>query len=72
MVTGAPPGSMLFVDGTGVGQATTAGDHPQVVRVAPGAHQVEIHTGDRVVYREDTDVGPGERRVVTVLSGSPR
>jgi hypothetical protein len=33
---------------------------------------VEIHTGDKVVYREDTYVALGEHRVVTVLSGLAR
>jgi len=47
-------------------------DHPQVLNVAPGVHKVEIHTGDKVVYREDTYVGLGEHRVVTVVSGITR
>jgi len=72
VVTGAPPGSTLVVDGVRVGSAPTEDTHPQVVRVRPGEHQVEIHVGDPVVYREDTYVGRGEQRVVKVLSGSYR
>ena len=47
-------------------------DHPLVLNVAAGVHKVEIHMGDKIVYREDTYVGLGERRVVTVLSGITR
>jgi hypothetical protein len=43
---------------------------PQVIRVSPGAHEVEVHVGDPAVYREETYVSRGEQRVVTVLSGS--
>ena len=71
-VTGAPMGSVVFVDGSQSGQAATHNDYSQVLNVAPGAHDVEIHMGDTVVYREHTYVGRGERRVVIVLSGSSR
>jgi hypothetical protein len=72
IVTGAPGGSFIFIDGLQSGQATAASDHPQVLIVAAGAHKVEIHMGDKVVYREDTYVALGEHRVVTVLSGLTR
>jgi hypothetical protein len=72
IVSGAPVGSTLFVDGVPTGQVTASNDHPQVLHVAPGAHKVEIRVGDPVVYREDTYVGLGEHRVVTVLSGLNR
>jgi hypothetical protein len=54
------------------GPAATRNDQSQILDVAAGAHKVEIHVGDRVVYREDTYVGPGEHRVVVVLSGLSR
>jgi hypothetical protein len=72
IVTGAPAGSLLFVDGSQSGPATAQNNHSQVLSVAPGAHKVEIHMGDAVVYREDTYVARGEHRVVIVLSGSSR
>ena len=72
IVTGAPVGSLVFVDGVQTGQAATRNDESQILDVAAGAHKVEIHVDDRIVYREDTYVGPGERRVVIVLSGSSR
>jgi hypothetical protein len=69
IVTGAPMGSIVFVDGLQTGRATALNDHPQVLNVAAGAHKVEIHVGDAVVYREDAYVAPGERYIVRVLSG---
>jgi hypothetical protein len=69
IVTGAPVGSIVFVDGSQVGVAATVADRPQVLNVAAGTHKVEIHADDTIVYREDTYVGRGERRVVRVLSG---
>jgi len=54
------------------GQATAINDHPRVLNVAAGAHRVEIHVGDSVVYREDTYVEVGEHRIVRVLSGLNR
>ena len=72
IVTGAPAGSIVFVDGLQTGQATAINDHPQVLNVAAGAHKVEIHVDDTVVYREDTYVAPGEHRIVRVLSGLNR
>jgi hypothetical protein len=72
IVTGAPVGSVVFVDGSQTGQETVLNDHPQVLRVAAGAHKVEIHVGDTVVYREDTYVSLGEKRTVRVLSGLNR
>ena len=71
-MTGAPVASLVFIDGVQTGQPTASNDHPQILMVAAGAHKVEIHAGDAVVYREDTYVGAGERRVVIVLSGLTR
>jgi hypothetical protein len=72
IVTGAPVGSLVFVDGVQTGQAASHSDQSQILDVAAGDHKVEIHVGDRIVYREDTYVGPGEHRVVMVLSGLSR
>ena len=72
IVTGAPAASIIFVDGLQIGQAATLNDQTQVLNVAAGAHKVEIHVGDTVVYREDTYVSLGEHRIVRVLSGLNR
>ena len=72
IVTGAPVGSMVFVDGVQTGQETARNDQTQVLKVAAGSHKVEIHVGDSVVYREDVYVSLGEHRNVRVLSGLSR
>lgn len=72
IVTGAPLGGVLFVDGVKMGPPKEPGDHPQVVDVAPGPHVVEVKVEDAVVYRENTEVAAGDKRVITVLSGSNR
>jgi hypothetical protein len=72
IVTGAPAGSVVFVDGAQAAQALAVNDHPQILNVTAGTHKVEIHVGDSVVYREETYVGPGEHRTVRVLSGINR
>ncbi len=72
IVSGSPVGSVVYIDGLQMGQPATAGDLPEIIRVAAGDHKVEIHVGDKIVYREDTYVGRGENRLVTVLSGLNR
>ena len=72
IVTGAPVGSLLFVDGVQAGQAKEPGHQSQVVEVAPGTHILEVKMGDAVVYREDSDIDVGRKRVITVLSGANR
>lgn len=72
IVTGAPAGSIVFVDGVQNGQIAESNGKPQVLNVTSGEHVVEIRTGNSVVYREQTFVGTGEKRVVKVLSGTSR
>jgi hypothetical protein len=72
IVTGAPAGSVIFLDGTQAGPAALLDDRPQILNVPAGAHKVEIRVGDAMVYREDTYVGRGEHRMVRVLSGLRR
>ena len=72
IVTGAPAGATVFIDGAQQGQAAELNDRPQLLSVPEGTHVVEIHRGDTVVYRENIYVKNGEKRVVTVLSGSNR
>jgi hypothetical protein len=72
IITGAPVGSLVFVDGVQTGQAVEHNDQSEILRVAPGAHKVEIHVNDAVAYREETYLDPGDHRVVSVLSGLSR
>lgn len=69
VVVGAPVGSLVFVDGVQAAQAKEVAKQPQEVEVAPGAHIVEVRVGDTVAYRENTYVTPGEKHVISVLSG---
>jgi hypothetical protein len=72
VVVGAPVGSILFVDGVQAGQAKENAKQPQEVQVTPGTHVVEVRTDDAVAYRENTYVMPGEKHVISVLSGTGR
>jgi hypothetical protein len=69
VVVGAPVGSLVFVDGVQAGQPKEAAKQPQEVQVTPGTHVVEVRVGDTVAYRENTYVTPGEKHVISVLSG---
>lgn len=70
IVTGAPAGSVVVIDGVAVGQPTAGNARSQTLDVSAGAHKVEIRVGDRIVYREDAYVAFGERSVVIVKSGT--
>jgi hypothetical protein len=72
VVTGAPKDSVVFIDDTQQGQVAASNGKPQLVDTTPGEHKVEIRFGDTVVYRENIYIKSGERRVVTVLSGTSR
>jgi hypothetical protein len=72
IVTGAPKGSVVFVDEVQQGQAAESNVKPQLVDSVEGTHKVEVRFGDTVVYRENIYIKSGEKRVVTVLSGSNR
>ena len=72
VVVGAPVGSLVFVDGVQSGQAKQIAKQPQEVEVTPGTHVLEVRMGDTVAYRENTYVTPGEKRVISVLSGTGR
>jgi hypothetical protein len=72
IVTGVPAGALLLVDGVQSGDAQEAPNRTRVLTVAPGIHTVEVKIGDRIVYREGVDLASGDKRVITVLSGSSR
>lgn len=72
IVTGAPTGSVLLIDGTPAHAPNEPGDHPQTIKTTVGAHELAVKSGDAIVYRENLDVAAGERRFITVLSGANR
>jgi hypothetical protein len=72
IVTGAPAGSIVFIDDVQRGHAAEINDKSQQIDVTPGDHKIEVRFGDTVVYREHSFIKSGERVVITVLSGSNR
>jgi hypothetical protein len=69
IVNGAPLDSVVFVDGTQAAPPVQQSRSGQILEVSPGRHQVEVHVGDRVVYREEVYVASGDHYMVSVLSG---
>ena len=52
-VAGAPSGTVLFVDGVEVGDPRSYDGQPDVLRVEPGTHDVEIRArSGEVVFRQ--------------------
>jgi hypothetical protein len=69
IVKGAPAGSILFVDGLAVGNAAQFDGNPKTLAVLEGTHQVEVHLGSTVVYKEKAFSSGGESHTVTVTQG---
>jgi hypothetical protein len=72
IVTGAPAGATLLVDGVQAGEVTEANDRTQILPVASGTHVLEVKVGDSISYRENAYVAPGEKHVIRVLTGFSR
>jgi hypothetical protein len=72
IVTGSPTGSILFIDGAQTGEPIESNKRTRDLVVTAGMHTLEVRMGDTTVYRENTYVAPGEKRVITVLSGVKR
>jgi hypothetical protein len=66
MVTGAPSGSVLVVDGLDMGSAAQYDGNPKVLAVLEGTHQVEVRLGSNVVHREKAFVSSGQSHTVAV------
>jgi hypothetical protein len=66
MVTGAPSGSVLVVDGLDMGSATQYDGNPKVLAVLEGTHQVEVRLGSNVVHREKAFASSGQSHTVAV------
>jgi uncharacterized lipoprotein YajG len=70
IVTGAPSGSVLFVDGLEMGSATQYDGNPKVLAVLEGTHQVEVRLGSSVVHREKAFVSSGQSHTVVVAGAA--
>ena len=52
-ITGAPPGSLLFVDGNAAGDAGSYDGQPAVLLVEPGTHVVDVRdSSGRVIFTQ--------------------
>ncbi len=70
IVSGAPAGSILLIDGVQAGAENSLSNKPQVLDIAPGMHTVEVKVREKIAYRENTYVAPSEKHLVVVLSGN--
>lgn len=71
-VSGAPSGSVLFVDGIQVGMAPEFDGKPKVLAVLDGVHQVEIRQGSVVVYSEKVFFSNGETHSVKIATNGAK
>jgi hypothetical protein len=69
VVTGAPAGAVLFVDGLSMGPAAQYDGNPNTLAVLEGTHQVEVRSGATVLYGEKVFVSSGESHTVRVVGG---
>ncbi len=51
-ISGAPGGTVLYVDGVLVGDPGSFDGRPNILRVEPGTHDVEIRDGARVIFAQ--------------------
>jgi hypothetical protein len=68
VVTGAPAGAIILIDGAPQGEPVEKG-RPQIVVSTPGSHLLEVKVSDRVTYSEQTYLNAGEQQAIRVLSG---
>jgi hypothetical protein len=65
-IAGAAGGLMLFVDGTAIGDPRSYDGNPNILRVEPGTHDIELrNAAGAVVFRERVFV-ESELKTVTV------
>jgi hypothetical protein len=51
-LSGAPGGTVLYVDGIAIGDPADYDGRPNILRVEPGTHDVELRDGARVVFSQ--------------------
>ncbi len=52
-IAGAPSGTVLYVDGVAVGDPASYDGNPNVLRVEPGTHEIDIRDGSgRSLFRQ--------------------
>ncbi len=65
-VEGAPPGALLVVDGNAVGSADQYDGNPNVLRVEPGTHSVQIRDASGAVLFEQRVFVESELKTIRV------
>jgi hypothetical protein len=52
-IAGAPSGTVLYVDGIAIGNPADYDGQPNVLRVEPGTHEIEIRDGSgRTLFKQ--------------------
>ena len=51
-ITGAPRGSILFVDGVSMGIADEYDGQPNILIIEPGTHKIEIKNDNGIIYQQ--------------------
>jgi hypothetical protein len=70
IVTGAPAGAVLIVDGLAMGAALQYDGHPKTLAVLEGPHQVEVRNGSSDIYNAKVFVSSGETHTIAILPGT--
>lgn len=68
-VVDAPQNAILYVDGLEIGPANNFNGNPNILRLEPGTHHVEIRQGKDVIHSLDVFLAEGTQRKIK-LSGS--
>jgi hypothetical protein len=65
-IQGAPPGSIIFVDGMPAGEAASYDGQPHILLVEPGTHVIVIRDGSGSVIHRQTIFVESETRTIKV------
>ncbi|UIF90948.1 hypothetical protein [Cupriavidus sp. UYPR2.512] len=71
-VVGAPPQSVLVVDGIQMGQAAAFDGAQSVLKIEEGPHQVEIRQGSRALLTRSIFAAGGESVSIEVSAEQPQ
>jgi hypothetical protein len=70
IVTGAPTGAILIVDGLAMGPASQYDGHPKTLAALEGAHQIEVRNGSSDLYNAKVFVSSGETHTIAIVPGN--
>ncbi|HEY6911204.1 MAG TPA: hypothetical protein VI356_17630 [Myxococcales bacterium] len=65
-ITGAPPGTQLFVDGNAAGDASAYDGQPSILLVEPGTHVVDVRDASGKVLFTQTVFVESETKTIQV------